>query len=272
MRRLRSGLGSLALVAGALAPAGPGFGQEVPELTEAGLARGEMFYQAHCGRCHGMLGQGGEGPSLTRPTLSRAPDHASMVQVIRRGIPGTGMPGTRANLVPDLDVDLLAAYALSLGEGTAVEIAGDAARGSELFATAGDCYSCHVVDGRGTGIGPELTGIGVQRGVEYLYASLSTPASELPVSRRGILQGFRGYLPVRAVTHDGRVITGMRVNEDDFTIQLRSILGRTVSLRKEDLARLDKQFDHSLMPAAADMTEADIDDLVAYLAGLGEGS
>ena len=64
----------------------------------------------------------------------------------------------------------------------------------------------------------------------------------------------------------------MRVNEDDFTIQLRSVTGRTVSLRKQDLARLEKQFDHSLMPAVEEMTEADIDDLVAYLAALGEGS
>ncbi|WP_419165226.1 c-type cytochrome [Candidatus Palauibacter sp.] len=271
-RRQGLSLCGLALVAGALVPAGPGLGQEPPEVTEAGLVRGEMLYQAHCGRCHGMLGQGGEGPSLTRPTLSRAPDHASMVRVIRRGIPGTGMPGTRGNLLPDLEVELVAAHVLSVGEGTAVEIAGDAARGGEVFSAAGDCYSCHVVDGRGAGIGPELTGIGLRRGVDYLYAALRTPEVELPVSRRGILRGFRGYLPIRAVTRAGRVITGMRVNEDDFTIQLRSISGRTVSLRKEDLVQLEKQLDHSLMPAAENMTAADIDDLVAYLAALGEGS
>ena len=271
-RRPRPGLYGLALAASVLAGAGQAAAQEEPEVTEAGLARGEMFYQAHCGRCHGMLGQGGEGPSLARPTLPRAPDHASLVRVIRRGIPGTGMPGTRSNLVSDLEVDLMAAYVRTLGQDAVVEVAGDAARGQEVFATAGDCYSCHVVDGRGTGIGPELTGIGLRRGADYLYASLRTPESELPVSRRGILRGFRGYLPVRAVTREGRVITGMRVNEDAFTIQLRSISGRTVSLRKEDLVELEKQFDHSLMPAVEEMTEADIDDLVAFLADLGEGS
>ncbi|WP_420447730.1 c-type cytochrome [Candidatus Palauibacter sp.] len=262
------------LVASALvlAAAGPVGAQHTPEVTEAGLARGEMFYQAHCGRCHGMLGQGGEGPNLARPTLPRAPDHGSLVRVIRRGIPGTGMPGTRSNLVSDLEVDLIAAYVRTLAQDAVVEVAGDAARGQEVFAAGGDCYSCHVVDGRGTGVGPELTGIGLRRGVEYLYAALQTPESELPVSRRGILRGFRGYLPIRAVTREGRVITGMRVNEDAFTIQLRSISGRTVSLRKEDLVELEKQFDHSLMPAVEEMTGADIDDLVAFLADLGEGS
>ena len=261
------------LAAGMLATTtGRAAAQEEPEVTEAGLARGEMFYQAHCGRCHGMLGQGGEGPSLARPTLPRAPDHESLVDVIRRGISGTGMPGTRSNLVSDLEVDLIAAYVRTLAEDVIAELAGDAARGEEVFASAGDCYSCHVVDGRGTGIGPELTDIGLRRGVDYLYASLRTPGSELPVSRRGILRGFRGYLPIRAVTREGRVITGMRVNEDAFTIQLRSISGRTVSLRKEDLVELEKQFDHSLMPAVEEMTEADIDDLVAFLADLGDGS
>ncbi len=264
--------GPLVACALVLAAADPVGAQDTPEVTEAGLARGEMFYQAHCGRCHGMLGQGGEGPSLARPTLPRAPDHGSLVRVIRRGIPGTGMPGTRSNLVSDLEVDLIAAYVRTLAQDVLVEVAGDAARGQEVFTAAGDCYSCHVVDGRGTGIGPELTGIGLRRGVEYLYASLQTPESELPVSRRGILRGFRGYLPIRAVTREGRVITGMRVNEDAFTIQLRSISGRTVSLRKEDLVELEKQFDHSLMPAVEEMTEADIDDLVAFLADLGEGS
>ena len=272
MRCPRLDLYALALAASVLAGAGQAAAQEESEVTEAGLARGEMFYQAHCGRCHGMLGQGGEGPSLARPTLPRAPDHASLVRVIRRGIPGTGMPGTRSNLVSDLEVDLMAAYVRTLGQDAVVEVAGDAARGQEVFASAGDCYSCHVVDGRGTGIGPELTGIGLRRGAAYLYASLRTPESELPVSRRGILRGFRGYLPIRAVTREGRVITGMRVNEDAFTIQLRSISGRTVSLRKEDLVELEKQFDHSLMPAVEEMTEADIDDLVAFLADLGEGS
>lgn len=272
MRRSRLGLYGLALVSSSVAATGQTAAQEVPDVTEAGLARGEMFYQAHCGRCHGMLGQGGEGPGLARATLPRAPDHASLTQVIRRGIPGTGMPGTRSNLVSDLEVDLIAAYVRTLARDAAMEVAGDAARGREVFAAAGDCYSCHIIDGRGTGVGPELTGIGRRRGVEYLYASLQTPESELPVTRRGILRGFRGYLPIRAVTREGRVITGMRVNEDAFTIQLQSVSGRTVSLRKEDLVELEKQFDHSLMPAVEEMTEADIDDLVAFLADLGGGS
>ena len=261
----------LAIAGFAGATVGGVFAQEV-EITELGLERGKQLYQVHCARCHGMLGFGGEGPNLARPTLPRAPDHSSLVQVIRRGIPGTGMPGAWPTVLPDLETDLVAAYVLSLGEGAIVEVYGDAERGRNLFATAGDCYSCHIVNGRGTGVGPELTNIGLTRGVEHFYASLKTPESELPTTRRGVPSGFAQYLPVRAVTREGRVLNGMRVNEDAFTIRLRTVSGRLISLRKSDLAELEKRFTHSFMPAADDMTEEDLDDLIAYLVSLGAGS
>ena len=49
------------------------------------LRESEDKDDAACGRCHGMLGLGGEGPNLARPTLPRAPDHASVVFVF--GLP-----------------------------------------------------------------------------------------------------------------------------------------------------------------------------------------
>ena len=272
MRRFGSILCGLALAATAGVVASPAVAQEPLEVTELGLEKGKQGYQAHCARCHGMLGLGGEGPSLVRPTLPRAPDHSTLVQVIRRGISGTGMPGTGSNVLPDLETDLVAAYVLTLGEGAVVEVLGDAERGDQLFADAGDCYSCHIVGGRGRGVGPELSKVGLRRGPEYLYASLRSPSSDLPVSRRGALSGFAQYLPVRAVTRSGRTYTGMRVNEDAFTIQLMSVSGRLISLRKSDLTELDKRFDHSIMPSAEELSEEDIDDLVAYLVSLGAGS
>ena len=42
----------------------PLHGQDPPQVTEAGIEKGQRLYQAQCGRCHGMLGRGGEGPSL----------------------------------------------------------------------------------------------------------------------------------------------------------------------------------------------------------------
>ncbi len=62
----------------------------------------------------------------------------------------------------------------------------------------------------------------------------------------------------------------MRVNEDDFTLQLRDDAGRFHSLDKRDLKSLEKRRQMSLMPGYADaLSEAELDDLVAYLASLG---
>ena len=260
----RAALGATVALAGS-----PLAAQEALAFSADELERGQRLYQAHCGRCHGVLGMGGEGPGLAVSRLPRAPDHAAVVDIIRSGIPGTGMPGLRATVLPDEEVALVAAHVISLRATRLVEIPGDPERGREVFETTGVCLSCHIVEGRGVGIGPELTGIGMRRGPEYLRASLVDPSAELPVSRSGARSGFAQYLPMRAVTRDGGVIEGMRVNEDAFTVQLTTGTGAVVSLRKADLAELERRFGHSLMPAAATLSGEDIDNLVAYLASLG---
>ena len=261
----------LAAFAGAmlLAP-GPLAAQEAGVLSAEEQSRGQQLYQAHCGRCHGVLGLGGEGPELAVRRLPRAPDHASVVEVIRRGIPGTGMPGLRSTILPDEEAGLLAAHVVSLRRTESVEIPGDPVRGRQVFESTGACRTCHIVDGRGVGVGPELTGIGLRRGPDYLRASLVDPAADLPIARSGARSGFAQYLPLRAVTREGVVYEGTRVNEDAFTVQLIITgTGSLVSLRKADLVELEKRFGHSLMPAMASLSSEDIDNLIAYLASLG---
>lgn len=253
----------------ALAGSSPLAAQDALAFSDEELQRGQRLYQAHCGRCHGVLGMGGEGPGLAVSRLPRAPDHAAVVDIIRDGIPGTGMPGLRATILPDEEAALVAAHVISLRQAQLVEIPGDPERGRQVFETTGVCFSCHIVEGRGVGIGPELTGIGMRRGPEYLRASLVDPSAELPVFRSGARSGFAQYLPLRAVTRDGTVYEGMRANEDAFTVQLITATGSIVSLRKADLAELEKRFGHSLMPATASLSGEDIDNLIAYLASLG---
>lgn len=265
----RTRLGLAVLGAAAVLAASPLAAQDALAFSGEELQRGQRLYQAHCGRCHGVLGMGGEGPGLAVSRLPRAPDHAAVVDIIRNGIPGTGMPGLRATILPDEEAALVAAHVISLREAQLVEIPGDPERGRQVFETTGICYSCHIVEGRGVGIGPELTGIGMRRGPEYLRASLVDPAAELPVFRSGARSGFARYLPLRAVTSDGTVYEGMRVNEDAFTVQITTGAGSIVSLRKADLAELEKRFGHSLMPATANLSSEDIDNLIAYLASLG---
>jgi hypothetical protein len=73
----------------------------------------------------------------------------------------------------------------------------------------------------------------------------------------------------RAITKDGREITGMRVNDDTFSIQLRDVSGQIHSLRKFDLQTLEELPGKSMMPSYKDtLSETEINDLVGYLASL----
>ena len=255
----------------------PGAAQEPGEaaIEVADPGRAENLFRAHCGRCHGVQGLGGEGPELARLVLPRVADQGQLERIIRFGIPGTGMPGARSTVLDDDAVSLVAAYVRRMGAQTTADasgVTGDAGRGHELFWAAGDCASCHIVGGRGTAVGPELTRIGLRRGADYLREALSAPAATLPVSRSGARSGFFEYLPVRIVTRDGDIYNGMRMNEDAFTIQLMTVSGAFVSLRKSGIAEMERRFGHSFMPLAQNLGEDDVEDLVAYLTTLGRGS
>ncbi|PYR60065.1 MAG: hypothetical protein DMF91_13130 [Acidobacteria bacterium] len=73
---------------------------------------------------------------------------------------------------------------------------------------------------------------------------------------------------MRAVTRDGKVINGRRLNEDTYTVQLMDDQERLVSLAKADL-RDYTILKTSLMPSYKDTLGADdLADLVAYLLSL----
>jgi hypothetical protein len=74
--------------------------------------------------------------------------------------------------------------------------------------------------------------------------------------------------PVRVVTRAGRVITGRRLNEDTYSLQLADEEGRLLSFPKSDL-REYKIFTTSPMPSYKDtLTQDEIADVFAYLLSL----
>jgi len=223
----------------------------------ADLTAGQRTFDAQCAWCHGARGAGGTGPNLQRPTLTHAAKDADLVQIVRNGIPGTEMPSFAIALTERMAWQT-AAYVKSLGRTRAQAMAGNAKSGAVLFDASG-CGSCHIVDGRGTALGPELTRIGALRGAPYLRDALVKPAAAHPP----------GYLVVRATTADGAEVRGIRVNEDVFWILIRDGRGTLHTLEKSRIVKLERQLDATLMPSyAARLSEAQLDDLVAYLAGL----
>lgn len=242
-------------------PTGP-----LDSLTAIDLAQGNRLFDANCARCHGVAGTGGFGPSLRRPRLRGAPNDSTLMEVITSGIEDTEMPG--AWWVSAGEARRIAYYVRSLGRMEQGLIMGDSARGQALFAGRGGCQACHMVRGFGTPVGPELSDIGPRRGVAFLRQSLLDPAAAVR-TRLAAASDYTDYLVVWAAEASGRVIRGVRVNEDTFTIQIRDSNGRIHSLRKHDLRVLERRFGESLMPSyRGTLTGDQVDDVVAYLARL----
>ncbi len=236
--------------------------QPSAQQHEGDLARGKRLFQSQCARCHGMLGEGGTGANLKRPMLTNAPDDQSLLQVIRSGIPGRGMPGTRFR--SPTDIKQIAGYVRSLGQAAHEPLPGDPGVGRRIFERA-RCSKCHIIEGQGGSIGPELTSIGTSRGPTFLRQAIVHPGGERAKDRAG----YETYLVVVALTKSGRLVQGVRINEDTFTLQLRDEENRFHSLRKHDLELLQKT-DGSIMPSfETTLSPADIDHLVSYLASLG---
>jgi hypothetical protein len=71
------------------------------------------------------------------------------------------------------------------------------------------------------------------------------------------------------VAKDGKSYDGTRVYEDTFSIELKDAAGNFHSFKKLELAKLEKLPGKSVMPSFKDtLSAAQLDDLVAYLAGL----
>jgi len=232
------------------------------------LEKGRQLFLGMCSRCHGANGGGGEGPNLNRPVLTRAPDDQALTAVIRDGIPERGMP--RLRRFTDAELQAMVIYIRSLGRTAVAFIAGSPDKGKAVYQRSG-CSSCHIIDGEGGNMGPELSSVGAHRAPDYLRQAIVDPAAALP---RGVMpipgRGFNEFLPVRLITRDGREVRGIRVNEDSFTIQVRDISNQFYSFRKADLQTLEKEMGKSLMPDYnARISGADLDDLVAYLSSRG---
>lgn len=237
-------------------------------LADTNLAEGQRLFEMRCAVCHGPKGEGSKGPTLATPVLSRATTDTILLNIIRRGIPGSEMPSSR--LRPDQVRDV-AAYVRELGRLPSEPVRGDPQRGAELY-TRGACAQCHSIRGHGGAIGPQLTDIGLRRSPSHLHQALVDPHAYVPIgfsAYRSDISIPSNFLQVRVVAKDGREVSGVRVNEDTFTVQVRDLAHRLHSFDKSELAEFHKDWGRSPMPSYTGVfSPAELDDLVAYLVSL----
>ena len=123
------------------------------------MASGRRIFDAQCAWCHGNGGDGGAGPNL-HGKLLHATGVNSIVDIINKGIAGTDMPSFR---LTERETRQAATYVMSLSRSSPRPVSGNVERGAAVYQSS-SCGSCHVVDGRGGILGPELTLVGGRRG------------------------------------------------------------------------------------------------------------
>ena len=243
-----------------------------PYAGDAKVAKlGEFEFRANCAFCHGLGAHGGgRGPDLTRTPKKHGDADAEIFNTINNGVPGTAMPPNGATQqgvgMTEEEIWQVVTYIRTV-ENKPGTVVGDAKHGRELFYGNSGCATCHMFDGKGGRLGPDLTAAGTSRSTEYLAESLRSPSRRLAQGISEAMKEFSvEYETVDAVTKDGTNLRGTLLNEDSFTIQFMDTREKVHSLDKASLKSLRKSRE-SLMPAYDEkaLPEKDLRDLLAFL-------
>ncbi|WBQ08373.1 cytochrome bc1 complex diheme cytochrome c subunit [Kribbella sp. CA-293567] len=166
------------------------------------IEEGRRLFAVGCSSCHGLNGEGannGEG-RLAGPSLIGVGAAAVDFQVGTGRMPAV-QPGAQIPQKPptyeDEEVEALAAYVASLGQGPAVPAESaynidnitqeEVARGGELFRT--NCTACHNFAGRGGALpngryAPSL----MDSSPRHIYEAMLTGPQQMPVFSEQVLQ------------------------------------------------------------------------------------
>ncbi len=225
---------------------------------------GRQSFESSCAPCHGLNGRGGErAPDIaTRLEVTKLSDSETL-KVLRDGILQKGMPPFGSLGTAKLS-EVLRYLRLLQGKRAVVATpmsAVNAAQGKEVFNNKGGCSQCHMIHGVGGFLGPNLSDYGSNHSVESIRSAIVS-AEKRPVNQKGL---------ARTTIKDGRQISGLVRNEDNFSVQLQALDGTFYLLEKSSLAEL--KFDSApVMPAdyGSKLTKEELDQLVTYLVSVGD--
>ena len=234
-----------------------------PKQSNQGLAAGRQTFESSCALCHGLNGKGGErAPDIaTRPEIVRL-SNSETLKVLREGILQKGMPPFAA-LGPAKLSDVLNYLRSLQGKSKALTLTASSEEGKEIFRGKGGCSQCHMIHGAGGFLGPDLSDYGASHSADDVRSAIVS-ADKRPGSRKGL---------VKATTNDGRQISGLMRNEDNFSVQLQALDGTFHLLEKSDVSELT--FDSApLMPDnyGSSLSKSELDQLVGYLLSVADTS
>jgi cytochrome c oxidase cbb3-type subunit 3 len=240
---------------------------------------GESQFRANCAFCHGLGARGGgRGPDLTRAQKMHGSADGDLFRTINQGVPGTAMPPNGATQqgvgMTEEEIWQVITYIRSVEKKAPVAAPGDAARGKALFYGGAACSTCHMINGKGGRLGPDLSTTGSARSTESLVDSLRNPSRRLAQGIGEAMKEFsQEYVTVTVVDSGGQKFKGVVLNEDNFTLQMMDTREQLHLFEKSKLRSLDETRE-SLMPAYDEkmLPEKDLQDIVRYLLAVGAPS
>jgi putative heme-binding domain-containing protein len=135
---------------------------------------------------------------------------------------------------------------------------GNVERGREVFQAAEKslCIKCHRLGEQGGRIGPDLSGVGSRFSRVHLIESILEPSRAIAPSFDTIVAALR----------DGRIVSGVKVAEDERMLTLGDDLGRTHEIAKADIDERQSQA-KSTMPDGLEkrLTDRELLDLLTFL-------
>ncbi len=129
---------------------------------------------------------------------------------------------------------------------------GDPARGKEVFTAT--CVVCHVFDGQGGKVGPDLTGIAARDRSEILVDILDP--------NRSVEANYRLW---NVTTKDGETFSGRLDTETQTSVEILDTTGQKHPIQRKDIASIDSS-QLSIMPTGFEaLPPADLKALLEFL-------
>jgi PQQ-dependent dehydrogenase (methanol/ethanol family) len=224
-------------------------------FAQAPTVDGAKSFASRCSGCHGADARGTDrGPGLARSRRLRSRSVDQLRSLIRKGVPTSGMPPFD---LPNDELDALAALVHSLnapaGEGP---VPGDAKVGEQLFFGKAQCTSCHMVQGRGAAVGPDLSSVGTNLTVEEIREALVKPGARIAAGYELVTVQLRNHTSLR----------GFVRSRSNFDLHLQDLEGRILSLSNGQIDKIEPAAGSPMPPVKASPEE--LTNLVAYLAHL----
>ena len=136
----------------------------------------------------------------------------------------------------------------------------DVSAGRRLFfhSNLAGCYQCHLMNGRGHQVGPDLTTIRNQSNIneDWLLEHIVNPNAEMAPY----------YRPQQLLTSDGEILTGLVVGKEGQQQAYVATDGKVFYVDKDDIEER-RELTTSIMPGGLldRMSAKEIRDLIAYL-------